>query len=107
MLDQIKISMHTSTDILINRLKLVPVKIGSINCHYRNPSKHYVITDVVLDESTEKPMIIYKSLADDQLSWARLYDVWNEDVDDNGKIVKRFSEVDKPKPKLFGDFVLY
>jgi hypothetical protein len=84
--------MHTlSTDDFNNIISNIPVKIGEIYTHYSNPNKYYKILNVALDEATEEPVIIYKSLQDPYICWCRSYKNWSEIVMHSGKYIPRFT----------------
>ena len=55
----------------------------------------YVIVDVVINESTEKPLIIYRAEYGDELTWARELDAFTDMVELNGKTVPRFVKIEE------------
>ena len=54
----------------------------------------YTIVDVVLNEATEKPLIIYRAKYGDELTWARELDAFIDMVELNGKTVPRFVKIE-------------
>lgn len=84
---------HTSEKELQNKITECPIKPGQIFTHYRNPNLFYKVTHVAIDEATEAPVIVYKSLYGKQLVWVRMLNVWQAMCDDNGKTVPRFNKV--------------
>jgi len=60
------------------------IKIGGIYKHFKN--KLYIVTDIVYDSESDnkdefKKIVIYKALYGDNLTWARSYDSFNNEVD--------------------------
>lgn len=84
---------HAEEKSLLNKINSVDIEIGSLYHHYRNPDQHYKIIEIGLNESDEEPMVIYKALYGDGITWIRSYNVWSEKVEYNGILVNRFSKV--------------
>lgn len=84
---------HTSEAELLNVLSKVDVKPGDKYHHYSDSEKHYEVLNVALDESTESPVIIYRALYGERLTWARRYDVWISPVMSCDKLVPRFMRI--------------
>lgn len=73
------------------------VKIGGSYYHYKSHKNLYNVLNIGLQENTEKPCVIYQSIANStipELIWIRDVDVWCEDVLYEGKNVRRFNLVD-------------
>lgn len=68
------------------------VVVGSQYYHYKHPDFHYTIIDIVVEESTDEPMVIYKG-AGDGLTFARPIKSFLEQVEIEGKMINRFSKV--------------
>lgn len=80
-------------DQLFQLINNTNIKIGDIYYHYRSPDKHYKVLSIALDESSEKPMVVYQSLYGKNLVWTRNLDIWNQLVEHNNNPVARFSLV--------------
>jgi hypothetical protein len=67
-------------------------KKGSIWKHYKG--NKYVMTGYIIKESTEEVEVCYVDL-DNPLpcSWSRPLSEWNDDIEYNGKVMKRFIKV--------------
>ena len=86
---------HKSHEQLLSELELAKTKIavGSFYTHYKHPDiKEYQIVDVGIFEKTEEVCIVYKSLHTG-ISWIRTIDNFLEEVEVEGKKVKRFKNV--------------
>ena len=55
----------------------------------------YELIDIVTHSETGEKMVLYKPLYNDSGMWVRPYSMWNEEVEYNGKKVKRFTYIDK------------
>ncbi|GAB4158632.1 MAG: hypothetical protein Fur003_2430 [Candidatus Dojkabacteria bacterium] len=69
------------------------IEIGDKYYHFRDPSKLYLIVAVAIFEEDEEPIIIYKALYDEKITWARklsLFQDLKEDAD--GNLVPRFQK---------------
>lgn len=86
-------SGHTSEKILSEKLSSVNIQKDSFYYHYRNPNQHYLVLGIALDEATEEPVVIYKACYGEKLTWVRKVNVWNEEVEFNGKKVCRFTKI--------------
>lgn len=50
----------------------------------------YEVIDTALNSETLEEMVIYRALYGDEKLWVRPASMWNEDVEFNGKKIKRF-----------------
>lgn len=83
-------SNHSNDNLLETLVKNVDVEIGAIYYHYRNPNLYYRVLMVAIHEETEKPVIVYQALYGKNLIWTRDAQIWNQLVDHNGVMLKRF-----------------
>ena len=51
----------------------------------------YELIDIVTHSETGEKMVLYKPLYNDSGMWVRPVSMWNEEVEHNGKTVKRFT----------------
>ena len=56
--------------------------------HYKG--NEYELIDVALHSETLEEMVVYRALYGDQKLWVRPADMWEEEVEVDGKKVKRF-----------------
>lgn len=68
------------------------VTVGAIYYHYRDPTKFYKVIDIGLDEATENPVVIYKAMYGNEITWVRAVDVFCSLVEHNGESTTRFIE---------------
>ncbi len=54
------------------------VKIGGTYAHYKN-QRHYTVTAIGLDESTERPCVVYRDAENEKLIFIRDLEVWLEE----------------------------
>ena len=66
-----------------------------ISCgRYRHfKGNQYEVLCIGKHTETSEPMVIYKALYGDGDVWIRPADMWNEEVNRDGKMFKRFSKV--------------
>lgn len=77
---------------LIDAAKLV--KIGGIYKHYKYPERNYKVTNLAIQEASEKVCVIYQDVSDKSApSFVRDLDSWLEKVEWHGSIVDRFKIV--------------
>jgi hypothetical protein len=69
------------------------VTVGQRYHHYRDRQLSYTVHNLVLDEATQKVMVLYQAEYGKRLIWVRALDVWSEFVEHNGQKVPRFSKV--------------
>jgi len=73
------------------------VQISHCYYHYRAPEKQYLVYDIVIDEATEKPMVIYQAMYGKFLKWTRHVSSWGEQVETtDGRQTTRFTVAAKP-----------
>jgi len=65
------------------------VEVGARYRHCKSGGE-YIVRDIVLDEATESPIVIYKAEYGDKLTWVRPVDVFVEEVEIDGVKVPRF-----------------
>jgi hypothetical protein len=70
------------------------VTVGAIYKHYKFPDRNYKVTNLAIQEATEKACVIYKdrNFANSP-SFVRDLDSWLESVEWQGAIVPRFKIV--------------
>ena len=61
--------------------------------HYKG--KYYEVLQLARDSETEKWMVVYKTLYDEESIWVRPYGDFTKTVNSKGKDVKRFTFVGK------------
>lgn len=64
------------------------VKINSIYKHYKG--NVYKVLAVAKHSETLEDLVIYQDTNNDSKIWARPLSMWNDDVQFNGNLVKRF-----------------
>lgn len=77
------------------KLELAKTKviIGGYYAHYKHPKgKEYQVIEIGIYEKTEEVCVVYKSLKTG-ISWIKTQDNFLEEVEVEGKKVKRFSAV--------------
>lgn len=63
------------------------IKLGQYK-HFKG--KEYKVLHLVRHSETLEPMVVYQALYGDFGIWVRPAAMWNEAVEHNGKLVKRF-----------------
>lgn len=63
--------------------------------HFKG-NKYEVLTTAIHSETLEE-MVVYKALYGDEKIWVRPKSMWNEQVEFEGKIVKRFEYISPNK----------
>lgn len=53
----------------------------------------YEVIDIALHSETEEEFVVYKALYGEGKTWIRPVKMWNETVERNGKIYKRFQYI--------------
>jgi hypothetical protein len=87
---------HTPEELLFVILDTAKeqVEIGKLYYHYKSPNDYYEVLDIVLDEASEEPIIIYKAKYGKELCWARKLNLWLEKIHlDDNITVPRFTKV--------------
>ena len=54
----------------------------------------YEVVGIARHSETEEPMVVYRALYGDGGLWVRPADMWNETVERDGKIYRRFCRLD-------------
>ncbi len=57
--------------------------------------KEYELIDIVTHSESMEKMVLYKPLYDNSGMWVRPASMWNEYVEYNGSIVKRFTYIEQ------------
>ena len=70
-------------------LKKLPLSVGSMFTHYKAGGT-YEIMSLAVKEDTLEPLVIYRAIDHGNTIWARTYANWSEEVELEGKTVKRF-----------------
>lgn len=70
------------------------VKIGGIYAHYKNPSHTYSVLDLAVNTEYDSIWVMYKSLYEEQLIFLRSVDEWCDDVEKDGRMMKRFTLIE-------------
>ena len=93
---------HSPATELVPRLEAINIRPGDIYHHYKSVDAKYEIIALVLDEETEEPLVVYRSVQDPRLIWVRKYTSWCERVEvkhqDRVALVDRFSLVSLSAP---------
>ena len=67
------------------------VKLGKYR-HYKG--NEYQVIGIAKHSETTEPMVVYKALYGDGGLWVRPLSMWNETVEVNGVLHKRFEYID-------------
>ena len=66
------------------------IKIGKYR-HFKG--NEYVVIGIAKHSETLAPMVVYRALYGDGGIWVRPAEMWNETVERDGKIFKRFTYI--------------
>lgn len=55
----------------------------------------YEVIDIAVHSETEEEFVVYKALYGEYKTWIRPKEMWNETVERDGKIYKRFEYIGK------------
>lgn len=66
------------------------IKLGRYR-HFKG--NEYEVIGIAKNSETLEPMVIYKALYDGGTLWVRPASMWNETVERNGKVFKRFTYI--------------
>lgn len=83
--------MTDAKDEAQEKLASIPFKPGDRFTHYKGGE--YEIVAVALAEDTLTPLVIYRSLEKGTI-WARTFSNWSEEVEFEGRRVKRFEKLE-------------
>jgi len=67
------------------------VTVGARYMHYKQLT--YKVVAIALREEDNEPCVIYQAEYGDRLTWIRSVTNWVEDVEADGKKVKRFTKI--------------
>lgn len=67
------------------------IKVGSIYQHYKG-NKYRVLALAKHTENLED-LVVYQALYEDNKVWCRPVSMWNDYIEINGKIIKRFEQI--------------
>ena len=71
------------------------ISVGQQYYHYKNignRDKTYTVIGLAINEADQDILVIYKADYQKQLTWARPLSVFFEDIEIDGKIIKRFQK---------------
>ncbi len=83
--EELKQSLNTAKDKIV---------IGSRYSHYKNPESTYEVIDVVIDEATQTPLVIYRNETGEKITFARPLLSWEEMIEHDEKQIRRFTPLD-------------
>ncbi len=66
------------------------IKVNGIYSHYKNPDNLYKVSDLAVQEATDKICVIYEALYHSGVTFVRDLDNWLEQVEIDGQKVDRF-----------------
>ena len=71
--------------------------VKTIPCgEYRHfKGNEYEVIGIALHSETEEPMVVYQALYGEGILWVRPASMWNETVERDGKMYKRFYRLDR------------
>ena len=71
--------------------------VQSIPCGgYRHfKEKEYEVIGIAMHSETEEPMVVYRALYGEGGLWVRPASMWNETIERDGKVYKRFYRLDR------------
>lgn len=68
------------------------IKVGGKYRHFKG--NEYEVLYMGKDSETAEPVVVYRALYGDNSVWVRPAKMWNETVERDGKIYKRFTYID-------------
>lgn len=86
---------HKSQEEILSEIKNAQTKVvvGGYYAHYKHPDKkEYQVIEIGVYENSEEVCVVYKSLSTG-ISWIRTLGNFLEEVEVEGKRVKRFCKV--------------
>lgn len=86
---------HKSQDELAHDLEKAKkcVTIGGTYVHFKSPGMQYRVQDFAIDTTTTEVLVIYKALYGQGVLFARPLSEWLDEVDFEGRRIKRFALV--------------
>ncbi len=84
---------HVSLEELAKQLAAAAkeVEIGSLYVHYKDPTKKYRITGLVVLEATDEVAVVYEAQYDTRVSFVRPLASFSAEVDVDGVSTPRFT----------------
>lgn len=73
-------------------MEIYDIKKGRYR-HFKG--KEYEVIDVAYHSETLAPMVVYRALYGEGKLWVRPAEMWNETVERDGKIFRRFIYIDE------------
>lgn len=71
------------------------VTVGVCYTHYKQPENTYKVTGLAILEATDEPCVIYQAEYGNNITFVRPLKSWLENVEWQGKKVKRFTKVEE------------
>ena len=62
-------------------------------CYKHYKGNDYEVIGIAKHSETGEPMVVYRSLYGDGVLWTRPVGMWNDEVQKDGKIVRRFERI--------------
>jgi hypothetical protein len=66
------------------------IEINAIYKHYKG--KHYKVLAIGKHSETKEELVVYQGLYDNYPVWCRPKSMWNDLIELNGKMIKRFEK---------------
>lgn len=84
---------HKSQDKLAEDLEKAKahIAIGGIYVHFKSPEMRYEVQGLAIDAGTTEVLVIYRALYDQGVVFARPLSEWLDEVEFEGKRMKRFT----------------
>jgi len=67
------------------------IKVGRKYTHYKSPTMRYVVKELAVNTEHDAVCVIYQALYDEQLTFVRSTKEWLDEVEKDGKRLKRFT----------------
>ncbi len=77
---------------LLNRAKQ-QVEVGGFYTHYKSKDMVYKVKDVVIQESDNRPCVIYQAQYGNKLTFSRPLDAWLQKVEVDDTLKPRFTKI--------------
>lgn len=86
---------HKSQDELAQDLEKATkqVVVGGTYVHFKSPTMRYRIIDLAINTDDSSVCVVYRALYGRQILFIRSIDQWLDEVDSEGRKVKRFTLV--------------
>jgi len=69
------------------------IKPGAIYVHYKNPAHTYKVLQLAINTEDDSVWVVYQSLYDEQVVFLRSAAEWCEEVEKDGRKMKRFYRI--------------